>query len=203
MGGHGRSLPDATDSGTEASGHGLSSGRTVTLTCVTDPTALPNFIPSTGPAPSPQPAPQPAGHPGNGGFALRDLVVEALSSEGFRPEIDEDGDVVARVSGQPMFLRCFETAPPMMRVWSQWMLDDAVPGDELMRLRAANAMTAVLNLIKVTLMTDRLVVAVDLTVHPAMDLPTLLTATLEAVRDGVTSWHGTLVQLLEEQAAGI
>ncbi|MBK6873242.1 MAG: hypothetical protein IPJ14_23260 [Kineosporiaceae bacterium] len=175
---------------------------------MTDPTALPAFVPTAGqpmsqPLSQPMSQPEPTPQPVAATVALRDLVVEALSSEGFRPEIDEDGDVVVRVSGQPMFLRCFETAPPMMRVWSQWMLDDAVPGDELMRLRAANAMTAVLNLIKVTLMTDRLVVAVDLTVHPAMDLRTLLTATLEAVRDGVTSWHGTLVQLLEEQEAGI
>lgn len=161
----------------------------VRLAAVTDPTALPSFGPST-PAPSPL------------GPTLRDLVVEALGAEGFRPEIDEDGDVLTRVAGQPMFIRCFETSPAMIRVWSQWMIDEAVPGDELMRLRAANAMTAVLNLIKVTLLDNRVVIAVDLTVHAAMELRPLLTATLEAVRDGVTSWHGALIQMLEEQQSG-
>jgi len=154
---------------------------------VTDPTALPSFAPPPG---------EYAEHP------LRDRVLEALGAEGFRPEVDEDGDVVAKVAGQPMFLRCFETSPSMVRVWSQWLLDDGVPGDELIRLRAANAMTAVLNLVKCTLLEDRLVVAVDLTVHEAMDLRSLLTATLEAVRDGVTTWHGAVLQLLEEGERG-
>jgi hypothetical protein len=158
---------------------------------VTDPAALPHLHdPSAvGPASDAEVA-----------EAIRRRVMAALAEEGFRPEIDEDGDVVAKVEGQPMFVRCFATSPPLLRVSSQWLIDAAVPGDELTRLRAANAMTGVLNLIKVTLLEDRLVVAVDLVVHEAMDLRSLLTATLEAIRSSVQTWHATIVQLLAEQA---
>ncbi len=162
---------------------------------MTDPTALPAFT-VTDPSGT-----DPSGDDGPGADPrrMRTRVVESLSAEGFRPEIDPDGDVLVKVAGQPMFVRSFDTQPAMLRVWSQWGIDEAVPGDELTRLRAANAMSAVLNLVKVTLLDDRLVVAVDLTVNDAMNLDTLLTATLEAVRDGVTTWHGTVIQMLEEQ----
>jgi len=147
---------------------------------VTDPSALPNLAFPADP------------------HALRSRVVDVLRDEGFRPEIDEDGDVVARVEGQPMFVRCFTTEPPLMRVSSQWLIGPDIPGDELFRLRAANAMTGVLNLIKVTVLEDRLVVAVDLVVHEAMDLHMLLPATLDAVRSAVQTWHSTLLHLLDE-----
>ncbi len=156
---------------------------------MTDPTALPN------PAALPNLGLVVDDHP------LRARVTEVLRDEGYRPEIDEDGDVVARVEGQPMFVRCFTTEPPLMRVSSQWMIGEDIPGDELYRLRAANAMTGVLNLIKVTVLDDRLVIAVDLVVHDAMDLHVLLPATLDAVRSGVQTWHSTLLQLLEEAGA--
>jgi hypothetical protein len=146
---------------------------------MTDPTSLPSF------------PPPPDEHP------LRGRVLDALLDEGQEPSIDEDGDVAVRIQEQMLFVRCLDTEPPMMRVFGQWLLDDSLAGDELTRLRAANAVTSALNLVKVTVNADRLAVAVDLVVGDGMDLRSLLTATLEAVLGSVRTWHQTVTQLLE------
>jgi hypothetical protein len=146
---------------------------------MTDPTSLPSF------------PPPPDEHP------LRGRVLDALIDEGLQPSIDEDGDVAVQLQEQMLFVRCLDTAPPMMRVFGQWLLDDSLQGDELTRLRAANAVTGALNLVKVTVHADRLAVAVDLVVGDGMDLRPLLTATLEAVLGSVRTWHQTVNQLLE------
>ena len=147
---------------------------------MTDPTSLPNF------------PPPPDEHP------LRGRVLDALIDEGFRPDVDEDGDVAVRVQGQQLFVRCMDTAPPLMRVFGQWMIGSDVPGGELMRLRAANAVTGALNLVKATVIEDRLVIAVDLVVADSIELRSLLTATADAVLGSVQTWHATVLELIQE-----
>jgi len=147
---------------------------------MTDPTSIPF---------SPLPPDNP--HP------LRGRVLDALLDQGHEPTIDEDGDVAVSLQEQMLFVRCLDTQPPMMRVFGQWLLDDSLAGDELTRLRAANAVTSALNLVKVTVHGDRLAVAVDLVVGDGLELHSLLTATLEAVLGSVRTWHQTVTQLLE------
>ena len=146
---------------------------------MTDPTSIPNF------------APPPDEHP------LRGRVLDALIDEGYEPNIDEDGDVAVVIQEQMLFVSFPNTLPPMMRVFGQWMLDDEVAGDELTRLRVSNAVTSAVNLVKVTVHGDRLVVAVDLIVGDGMEVRPLLGATLEAVLGTVRTWHQTVVQLRE------
>ncbi len=146
---------------------------------MTDPTSLPSF-----PLPPDQ-------HP------LRGRVLDALLDQGHEPTIDEDGDVALSAQEQMLFIRCLDTLPPMMRVFGQWLLDDSLAGDELTRLRAANAVTSALNLVKVTVHGDRLAVAIDLVVGDDLDLRPLLTASLEAVLNSVRTWHETVTQLIE------
>ena len=146
---------------------------------VTDPTSLPSF-----PPPEDE-------HP------LRGRVLDALLDEGYRPDVDEDGDVAVRVQGQQLFVRCMDTVPPLMRVFGQWMIGDDVPGDELLRLQAANAVTGTLNLVKATVFDDRLVIAVDLVVADSLNLRSLLVATLDAVLGSVQTWHSTVLELAE------
>ena len=110
---------------------------------------------------------------------------------------DLDGDVAVRVQGQLLFVRCMDTLPPLMRVFGQWMIGDDVPGDELLRLQASNAVTGTLNLVKATVFDDRLVIAVDLVVADSLDLRALLTATLDAVLGSVQTWHSTVLELAE------
>ena len=143
---------------------------------MTDPTSLPSFPPPTDE------------HP------LRGRVLDALLDEGFRPDVDDDGDVAVRVQGQQLFVRCMETAPPLMRVFGQWEIGPEVPGDELIRLRASNAVVGALNLVKATVVENRLVVAVDLLVGDGMDLRSLIGATLDAVLGSVQMWHATVIE---------
>lgn len=144
---------------------------------VTDPTSMPSF-----PPPEDE-------HP------LRGRVLDALLDEGYRPDVDEDGDVAVRVQSQQLFVRCMDTAPPLMRVFGQWMIGEDVPGDELLRLQAANAVTGALNLVKATVVDDRLVIAVDLVVADSLDLRALLAATVDAVLGSVQTWHATVLEL--------
>lgn len=154
---------------------------------MTDPAALPTFglPPASGPPPA---------------LPLRDRVVAALRGAGHRPAVDEDGDVAVTVQEQLLFVRCVDSVPPLMRVFGQWLMDD-VPCDELARLRAANAVTASVNLAKATVDEDRLAVAVDLLAGDDFHLPSLLDASLDAVLGCVRSWHATVLQLAVDSTA--
>lgn len=163
---------------------------------MTDPTSLPRFDTPAGNGGADQ-APPPDGSD-HVDSALRDRILQVLADQGFRPEVDGDGDVVVRVEGQSLFVRCFTTSPPMVRVFGQWSMGEDAPGDAYTRLRAANAMTGALNLVKVTALDDWLVVAVDLVVTDTLELDGLLPATLDAVRSSVQTWVTTVVQLMEE-----
>jgi hypothetical protein len=142
---------------------------------VTDPTSLPSFTPPTDDDDDP----------------LRARVFQTLFDEGFRPAVDEDGDVAFRAQGQLLFVRCLPTAPPLVRVFGQWIEDD-VPGGELARLRAANAVVGRFNLIKATVVENRLVVAVDLVIGDGIDLGSLLAASVEAVLHSVQAWYAAV-----------
>jgi hypothetical protein len=137
---------------------------------------------------------------GEGPGPLLDRVVAALSGAGHRPAVDEDGDVAVTVQEQLLFVRCVDSVPPLMRVFGQWLMDD-VPGDELARLRAANAVTASVNLAKATVDEDRLAVAVDLLAGDDFHLPSLLDASLDAVLGCVRSWHAAVLQFAVDPAA--
>ena len=144
---------------------------------VTDPTSLPSFPPPGDERP------------------LRGRILDALIDEGYRPGVDEDGDVALRVQGQQMFVRCMDTRPPLMRVFGQWLIGPEVPGDEFVRLQASNAVSGALNLVKATIHENRLVIAVDLVVADGLNLRTLLGATLDAILGSVQTWHATVLQL--------
>jgi len=133
--------------------------------------------------------PPPDEHP------LRGRVLDALIDVGMRPSIDSDGDVAVRLQDQVLFVRCTDSTPPLMRVFGFWRIDLDEEVDELTRLRAANAVTGALNLVKVTIIEDRLSVAVDLVAGDDLDLPSLLAATLDAVLGSVHSWHRTVAGL--------
>lgn len=148
------------------------------MTDVTDPTSMPSFTPGDRPADD---------------NAMRVRVFDALLDEGFRPSVDEDGDVAFRAQGQQLFVRCLDTVPPLIRVFGQW-IEQEVPGGEITRLRAANAVVGALNLIKATVVEDRLVVAVDLVLSDGLDLRPLLSATVEAVLHSVQRWYAAVVE---------
>ena len=144
---------------------------------MTDPTALPDF---------PPPASE---HP------LRGRVLDVLMDEGYRPDIDSDGDVAVKVQGQQLYLRCTEGDITILRVFGQWRLGDSVQADELARLRACNAVTARLSVGKVTLADDILVSAAEHVVTGGTPLPQIVNTSLELVLTAVNLWHEALAEL--------
>ncbi|SDQ74198.1 hypothetical protein [Quadrisphaera sp. DSM 44207] len=141
---------------------------------------------------------------------LRGRVLDALLDEGLRPDVDADGDVAFTLRGQRLFVRCVDPDPdldpgggaarpdrlrgrvPLARVFGQWHLGDSVPADPLLRLRAANDITARYDLVKASLHDDVLLVLVDLVVVDAADdapLRPLLTGAAAGVLSAVRAWY--------------
>ncbi len=149
---------------------------------MTDPTALPDF-----PPPSNE-------HP------LRGRVLDVLIDEGYRPDIDSDGDVAVKVQGQQLYVRCTEGEITILRVFGQWQMGDAVTASELDRLRACNAVTSRLSVAKVVLAGDILVVSAEHVVTTGTPLAQLVTTSLELVLTAVNLWHEALGGAGDERA---
>lgn len=138
---------------------------------MSDPTSLPNF------------PPPPDEHP------LRGRVLDVLIDQGLAPDIDGDGDVAFTVQDQQLFVRCSEGDFQIMRVFGQWAIGEAVPGDPLKRLETCNELTLQLNIVKLGLAHDTLVVTAEHVVSPQSDLPTLVAVSTQLVLAGVQMWH--------------
>lgn len=154
-----------------------------TVDGMTDPTSVPDFPPPGGQ------------HP------LRGRVLDVLLDEGFRPDIDEDGDVAVKVQGHQLYLRCVEGQVSLLRVFGQWRIGDgeaADERDELLRLRACNAVNARLSVGKVVLAGDVLVASAEHVVVPGTQLGALVAASFEVVPTAVTVWQDTLRELTED-----
>ncbi|HYO85070.1 MAG TPA: hypothetical protein VES01_01210 [Dermatophilaceae bacterium] len=138
---------------------------------MSDPTSLPSFPPPAGE------------HP------LRGRVLDALQDEGFRPDIDDDGDVSYKAEGQQLFVHCTEGELPVMRVFGQWQVGDDLPDDETAQLRAANDLTLRMNIVKAGLNNGTLVVTSEHIVVPEADVRALLAISTQLVLTGVQLWH--------------
>ena len=138
---------------------------------MSDPTSLPNF------------PPPPDEHP------LRGRVLDVLIDQGLGPDIDGDGDVAFTVQDQQLFVRCSEGDFQIMRVFGQWAIGDAVPADPLKRLETCNELTLQLNIVKLGLAHDTLVVTAEHVVSAQSDLPTLVAVSTQLVLAGVQMWH--------------
>ncbi|WP_446664463.1 hypothetical protein [Flexivirga sp. B27] len=149
---------------------------------MTDPTSLPNFSP---------PAPESAG--GSGAPAadgqLQKRVLDALQGEGFRPEVDADGDVSYKVEGQQLFVRCVDGEPAMMRVFGQWQITDDLPQDITKQLLAANDVSLSLNIVKTGLANGNLIVTGEHLVAAGDDVAALVQSTTQMVLTAVQLWH--------------
>ena len=141
---------------------------------MTDPTSLPDFPPS------------PDEHP------LRGRVLDVLLDEGYRPDIDPDGDVAVKVQGQQLYVRCTEGEITVLRVFGQWRLGDAVPDDELTLLRACNDVSSRLSVVKLTLGDGILVASADHVVTSGTPLKEVVTSSLELLLTAVGMWHESL-----------
>ena len=137
------------------------------------------------------------------GLRIRTRVLAALAAEGLPAVVDEDGDVAVDVGDQTVFVSVFATAPPFLRVFGSWLVEGTAD-DELRFLRAANAVTGAINLVKVTVHGDAVVVAADLLLPAGgaeLDDDTvaaLVTSTIDAVLGAAQTWHAMLDELRQE-----
>lgn len=138
---------------------------------MTDPTSLPIF---------PSPADQ---HP------LREVVYDVIQKEGFRPEIDADGDVSFKVEGQQLFVHCTEGELPVMRVFGQWQIADTLPTDLMMQYQAANDLSLRLNIVKIGISGGTLVVTCEHLVTADHNLEQLVELSYQLVLTAVQMWH--------------
>ncbi|MDO5711984.1 MAG: hypothetical protein Q4P32_09645 [Micrococcales bacterium] len=138
---------------------------------MTDPTNLPSF---------PPPADE---HP------LRGVVLDALQDEGFRPDIDDDGDMSFKVEGQQMFVHTTEGELPVMRVFGQWQIAENLPDDLLTQYRAANDLSLRLNIVKAGINAGTLVVTCEHIIMPNADVRQLLQLSYQLVLTAVQMWH--------------
>ena len=144
---------------------------------MTDPTSLPDF-----PPPSHE-------HP------LRGRVLDVLFDEGYRPDLDADGDIAVKVAGQQLYLRCAEGEITLLRVFGQWRLDDTAAAGELNLLRACNAVSSRLSVAKTTLGEEILIVSADHVVTQGTPLPMIVNSSLELVLNAVNLWHECLAEI--------
>ncbi|MEP7034847.1 MAG: hypothetical protein ABI934_04615 [Actinomycetota bacterium] len=138
---------------------------------MTDPTSLPNFPPPPDERP------------------LRGRVLDALIDEGFKPNIDDDGDVAFMMQDQQLFVRCMEGDFTVMRVFGQWQIGDEVPQDELTQLQACNELTLSLNVVKTGIANQTLVVTGEHVIGADTDVKSLLMVTTQLVLSAVHMWH--------------
>ena len=142
---------------------------------MTDPTSLPNFPPPAGVRP------------------LRGRVLDALIDEGFEPNIDGDGDVAFAVQDQQLFVRCMEGEFTVMRVFGQWQIGTEVPQDPLTQLMACNDLTLRLNVVKVGIANETLVVTGEHVIGTDTNVRGLLGVTTQLVLSAVHLWHETIM----------
>ena len=147
--------------------------------CMTDPTALPNF---------PPPADE---HP------LRGRMLDVINDLGTLPVIDDDGDIAITLGEPPqqLFVRCTDGDLPIFRVFGQWVIGDAAPEDDLVRLERCNDFTLQLNVAKVGIANGNLIVTAD---HVVTTCRTRLTVSWkrgDRSVSGVTTWSAVTMRL--------
>lgn len=154
----------------------------VTVGPMTDPTSLPNFQP---PAPA----------AGSGGASqsetpARDRVFGVLQANNIDVKVDDDGDLEFAIvdnegTRTTLFARVAEGDIALVRFFGQWQLQEPVSPDRNERLARCNDFTLQLNLVKVTLVQESLVVSVEHVITPNADLDVLVPLSINHILQSV------------------
>lgn len=155
---------------------------------MTDPTALPNFTPY-----------DPAGTPNGAAQSqtpARDAVLGVLTGIGIDAQVDADGDLEYKIVDDEgiattLFARVAEAQPEMevplalVRFFGQWQLQEPVSPDRNDRIARCNDLTLQLNLVKLSLVQESLVVSVEHVLLPGSDLDVLVPLSINHILQGV------------------
>jgi hypothetical protein len=149
---------------------------------MTDPTSLPNFTPQT-------PAPTPNGAPVSD-TPVRDRIIGILRGLEIEATVDGDGDIEFAIvddqgTSTTLFARVAEGDLALVRFFGQWQLAEPVSPDRNERLARCNDMTMQLNIVKVTLVQESLVVSAEHVVTPNADLDVLVPLSINHILQSV------------------
>ena len=149
---------------------------------MTDPTSLPNFTPQA-PTPTPNGAPM-------SDTPVRDRIIGILKGLEIDATVDDDGDIEFAIvddqgTSTTLFARIAEGDLALVRFFGQWQLAEPVSADRNERLARCNDMTMQLNIVKVTLVQESLVVSAEHVVTPNADLDILVPLSINHILQSV------------------
>src|SRR6478735_8957540 len=137
---------------------------------MTDPTSLPNFMPS---APDAGPTASPNGASASDA-PVRDRILEVLKGLGIEASVDGDGDLeFAIVDDQGTSTTLFARVA------------EAVSADRNERLARCNDLTMQLNIVKLSLVQESLVVSAEHVITPNADLDILVPLSVNHILQSV------------------
>ena len=124
---------------------------------------------------------------------LRGRVLDVLKDLGLNPNIDGDGDVAFMIGEPPqqLFVRCLDGDWPVMRIFGQWLIGEQVPDDLYLRLQRCNDFSLQLNLAKVGIANNNLVVSVEHVVTMETDISALFQISVNLIMEVVQMWHAS------------
>ena len=85
------------------------------------------------------------------------------------------------VEDQNLFVRVMEGEIALIRLFGQWQITDDITSDLTKRLNAANDVTLSLNIVKVGIARDMVVVSGEHLVTPDLDLEMVLPSTTQMI----------------------
>ncbi|MDN5790041.1 MAG: hypothetical protein L0H25_04135 [Micrococcales bacterium] len=156
---------------------------------MTDPTSLPNFQPHV-------PADQPNGAATEA--PVRDRILGVLKGLEVEATVDSDGDLEFTVNEQTLFARVAEGDLPLVRFFGQWQLQEPVSPDHNERLARCNDLTLQLNLVKLTLVQESLVVSAEHVITPNADLDVLVPLSINHILQSVQFFFQSWLPLDED-----
>jgi len=128
---------------------------------------------------------------------LQMMYTEFLAQQGYRPQIDEDGDVIFKFEGKTLFMAVQAEDPQYFTVVlpKAWSVQDSKERTQV--LIAANYANATSKVAKVFVIQDEVWVAVELFLDDPMDFRKLFPRSISAIQTTVNQFVAKMRQLQE------
>jgi hypothetical protein len=138
------------------------------------------------PTPEPREADAPPARPSEDGAGV-EAYCDFLASEGFRPSVDEDGDIRFRHEGRTLFLFRDPKDPEYFRVALPGAWECESPEEETRALAAANAVNRDLKVVKCVLVDGVVWISVELFLDPPEAFRPVFSRLLDVI--GSAAWQ--------------
>lgn len=134
---------------------------------------------------------------------LQDMYVSFLLEEGYRPEVDQDGDVVFKREGRTYFIAVNAEDPGFFQLVlpNIWPIESEA--ERLQVMAAADYSNATSKASKVFIMEDDVWVDVEFFVSPADDFADVFERCIRAIGNGVSMFVKDMQRQQEQQRAPV